>query len=365
MQIVRRIGYFIVTIMFYAFALGLWNVLLLIALFVLVTVVISVFIKILELRQIKALASRPAYYEFASFIPVGQILTVTSTGVIECYAMEHWTKLDHIGSLPVDASLHALSADGCWLAWAIEGTYGECSVSLSEIKTGNRVCTIEHDGLLSSVLISPSGALFGLRNHLNGLHLWDGKTGEPVPLFSDAGSQAVDYIFAEFVVFSPDGRFLAGGEQDAVYIWDLEEKELARVLGGHSRISALSYNSGGTLLAVADFGSIHIWDAGSGEKLRVIDGLYGVQHLIFSPDGRFLVGDGNDGILWILDMGSGTRLADSYVSHARFGCLSISPDAQQILALSMEARVYRWLLDGDGRFRSTEMLTENAWASVS
>jgi len=362
-QIVRKFIWAIILAAFAA-ALGLWNFLLLLALFVLVIVVFFVFIEISERRRIKALASRPAYCEFASFIPVGQILTVTSQGVIERYAIEHWTRLDHIDCLPVDASLHALSADGCWLAWAIEGNDGESSVSLAEIKTGNRVCTIEHDGLLSSVLISPSGALFGLRNHLNGVHLWDGKTGEPVPLFSNAGSQAADYTFAEFIVFSPDGRFLAGGEEDTVYIWDLEGKDLAQVLGGHSHISALSYNLGGTLLAVADDGSIHIWDANSGEKLRVIDGLHGVQHLIFSPDGRFLVGDGDEGILWIVDIGSGIRLADSSISHARFGCLSFSPDSQQILALSMEARLYRWLLDGDGRFRSTEILTENAWASV-
>jgi len=363
-QIVRKFIWAIILGAFAA-ALGFWNVLLVIALFVLVTVVIFVFTEIVERRQNKALANRPPYFAFASFLSDGQILIVNSKGVIERYAMERWTKLDHIDSLPAYASLHTLSADGCFLAWAEETADGDgSSVSLAEIKTGNCVCRIEYDGYLYSVLISPSGGLFGLRNHFNGLHLWDGKTGKPVPLFSDAGSQAVDYTFAEFVVFSPDGRFLAGGEEDAVYIWDLEGKDLAQVLGGHSHISALSYNLGGTLLAVADDMSIHIWDADSGEKLRVIDGLCRVQHLIFSPDGRFLVGDGDEGILWIVDIGSGTRLADSSISYARFGGLSFSPDSQQILALSMEARLYRWLLDGDGRFRSTEILTENTWASV-
>jgi WD40 repeat protein len=139
---------------------------------------------------------------------------VTSNGAIERYAVERWTRLSHIDSLPAYTSLHALSADGCLLAWAIEEPDGHgSSVSLSEIKTGNQARSVEFGGYLASALISPDGAFFGLVGHLNDLRLWDARTGEPVPIFSDARSRAVSFDFAECVVFSPDGRFLSGGRK--------------------------------------------------------------------------------------------------------------------------------------------------------
>lgn len=364
MKIMRRIGYFIgaISLASFAFALGFWNVLLVVGLFVLVIVVGFVLIEILERRQIKIVANRPARFEFAGFIPDGLILIVTSDGVIERYASEHWTRLNRIDSLPAYARLHALSADGCFLAWAIEQSDGGgSSVSLSEIKTGNQVRAAEFDGYLSSVLISPDGRVFGLVDHIGAIHLWDGENGEPVPVFSDARSRAVGCRFAQVIAFSPDGRFFAAGEEDAVYVWDFEKKELVQVLGEHSHISALSYNPDGTLLAVADDGKIQIWDPDLGEKLRVVEGLHGVQNLIFSPDGRFLVGDNNTRTLWIADVNTGARLADFYIADAWFRCLSFSPDSRQILALSEEARLYRWLLDEYGRLVSTEMPVNGCW----
>jgi WD40 repeat protein len=316
----------------------------------------------LKRNQVEAAASRPVNIMFASFIPNGQILIVNSESVIECYAPERWTRLSRLGRLPAYTSHHALSEDGRFLAWAKHETDGEqSSISLSEINTGNQVLAVEFDGYLSSVVISPNGSLFGLVDHIKGIHLWDGKVGKPVPVFVDTRSRAVSFVFAEFLVFSPDGRFLSGGEEDAVYIWDLEAKELVQVLGGHSHISALSHSPDGTSLAVANDGKVRIWDIDSGEQLRVIERLYGVRHLIFSLDGRFLAGDSNTQALWLADANTGARLADSYVSVARFRSLSFSPDGRQLLALSEGARLYRWLLDDHGRFLSTEVLSDSNW----
>jgi WD40 repeat protein len=252
----------------------------------------------LKRNQVEAAANRPPHIMFASFLPNGQILIVTSNGAIERYAVEPWTRLRHIDSLPPHASLHALGADGRFLAWAIQSPDDEgASVSLSEIETGNRVRTVEFGEYLNSALISPDGAIFGQLGHLKDLYLWEARTGEPVSVFSDCRSHAVSFRCAALIAFSPNSRFLSACDEDAVYIWDFRSKELVQVLGDHSNISALSYSPDGMSLAVADDGNVHLWDVESGEKVRVIEGLHGVQQLSFSPDGRFLAGDNNTGTL--------------------------------------------------------------------
>ena len=272
---------------------------------------------------------------------------MNSKGAIERYATEPWTRLFHINALSADSSKHKLSGDGSILAWwAPEDEDGAGSaVVLSEVNTGKDLHSEWFDqNNCSSVFISPDGSLFGVVDQIKQIHLWDVKTGEKVSVSPDPRSNEVSFEFAEFVVFSPDGRFLCGSDVDVVYIWDLAIKEQVQILRGHSHISALSYSPDGKLLAVADEGSIRSWDLGSGEETCRIEVMKGrIDRMAFSPDGRLLAGSRDPRILWLADVSMGALLFDLRFSDAEIECLSFSPDSRQLIALTKGARLHRWL----------------------
>jgi len=347
---------------------GLWNVLIGIGLFVLVIVLGLVLLVIVARLHSRAIANRPIRFVFTSFTPNGEILVVNSKGAIERYATEPWTRLFHINALSADSSKHKLSGDGSILAWWApeDEDGGGSAVVLSEVNTGKDLQSewFDQDNC-SSVFISPDGSLFGVVDQIKQIHLWDVKTGEKVSVSSDPRSNEVSFEFAEFVVFSPDGRFLCGSDVDVVYIWDLAIKEQVQILRGHSHISALSYSPDGKLLAVADEGSIRSWDLGSGEETCRIEVMKGrIDRMAFSPDGRLLAGSRDPRILWLADVSMGALLFDLRFSDAEIECLSFSPDSRQLIALTKGARLHRWLLADDGRLVSSRTLADNRWVPL-
>ncbi len=129
------------------------------------------------------------------------------------------------------------------------------------------------------------------------IRLWDAATGRPLQTM--AGHTANVYATA----FSPDGRLLASGGDDAVVkLWETATVREVATLNGHSLgVNVVAFSSDGKLLVSgSDDGSTRLWDVKTGETLATLVSLNrGADWLVVTPDGLF---DGTPGawgqILW-------------------------------------------------------------------
>ncbi|MBI3407297.1 MAG: WD40 repeat domain-containing protein [Planctomycetes bacterium] len=119
------------------------------------------------------------------------------------------------------------------------------------------------------------------------------------------------------VVFSPDGKIIAGGSLDHnVYLFEAATGIEVMKLCGHERpVAAIAFSPTGRIIATADglprmrmrwwmdIGShaIRIWDLTTGKELHKIEGYDSdVGALAFSPDGKRIVAGLNNGtaLIW-------------------------------------------------------------------
>ena len=100
------------------------------------------------------------------------------------------------------------------------------------------------------------------------------------------------------VVFSPDGKTVAGSWNDTTSLWDANTGETLKTLTGHSRVTNIAFSPDNTLLASAG-NEINLWDANTGQHQKSLGG--SAEFVAFSSDGTVLAsGDNYNGInLWM------------------------------------------------------------------
>lgn len=153
---------------------------------------------------------------------------------------------------------------------------------------------------VNKVVFSPDGKLLaggsgGASGRDNSVWLWDAASGQPTgPPLAGHKSQV------NCVAFSPDGKLLASGDQTGgIILWDVATRQpLGTPLTGHrGAVYSLAFNADSKILASGGFnaemqatGEIYLWDVVTrkplAEPLRGHTGI--VRSLAFSPDGRTL-----------------------------------------------------------------------------
>jgi len=134
------------------------------------------------------------------------------------------------------------------------------------------------------------------------IRLWDAASGQPVgqPLKSNPGQPVA-------MAFSPDGKTLASGSYESIYLWDVAGEHL-KSQPIKTSLDSLAFSPDGKILAAGSFNSITLWDATSGQSIGPsVTGQFGIVYsLAFSPDGKTLASGDNGGevILWDIDPAS-------------------------------------------------------------
>ena len=255
----------------------------------------------------------------------------------------------------------AFSPDGQRIAATLEHRqpnsrpdFGETKVLDAE--TGKELFSLFEDetNVASSVAYRPDGRYIVTSSQDWSIRFWDADNGFE--------RHRIEYATIENLVFSPDGKHLAGWGQsvnrDEIKIWDASEDHLSRqrvyqtmrpvaaqlqpavvippqaesqnirsidapdlemvgqplmTLKGHfAKVYAVAYSPDGRWIASAgtlpeDW--IRIWDAATGRPLHILKGhTDSVSRLAFSPDGKRIVSPSRDGTARVWDIERGEQL---------------------------------------------------------
>lgn len=165
------------------------------------------------------------------------------------------------------------------------------------------------------------------RGHQTSFRIWDTATGKT--LNSRLGSFNAG-------AFSPDGTQLAVSTYRDVQVHDIASgKELVRVAETQERIGALAFSPDGKTLAVAQEKRVRLWETQNWQELLPGKGHQEmVTALVISPDNRTIVTGGLDGriIFWSWPEGQEKSRTEAVGSNFGVKHLNFSPDGRTLAA---------------------------------
>ncbi|MBV9228370.1 MAG: hypothetical protein JOZ18_03580, partial [Chloroflexi bacterium] len=157
---------------------------------------------------------------------------------------------------------------------------------------------------------------------------------------------------ASSLAFSPDGKLLASGDNNALVFWDVAtDKLIGQPLREHpSSITNVAFSPDGKMLASIDSNSnIQLWDVATKTPLlttplnntdtSVIFEVPNQTGLVFSPDSTMLAAGGGQSVT-VWDVGKRERFTHAFhprgssVLPAQVRGVTFSPDGQHLLVLS-------------------------------
>ncbi|GLF94951.1 nSTAND1 domain-containing NTPase [Streptomyces yaizuensis] len=146
------------------------------------------------------------------------------------------------------------------------------------------------------------------------------------------------------LLFSPDGRTLATGDEDTVRLWDPASGALRATIGAGTReFVSFAFSPDSRFLATGGGGAVRLWDAATGRPGRTLStSVHRDADVTFSPDGRTLaVTTGYFRDITLLDPASGKVRATSRAVRQEFTSLAFSPDSR-FLATGGDGVIRLW-----------------------
>ncbi len=229
-----------------------------------------------------------------------------------------------------------------WYPWALAFTANSKMLYSSgwdpairrwDVAARRQLALPEGDYATGVVAASPDGETVAYENDAGAIRLVDAQRGTERRTFALPGTEYSQLIF------SPDGRRLAGGgtsgDQVHIAIWDVPSGELRhrwdwpKGRDPHSSVESLRFTPDGSRLAAAVFrqSAAYVWDLTAGQQIARLshDQVYGLS---FSPDGTTLVTAGWDKIIrfWEADTGN-LRRKVNVVDRAKGG-VKVANNAQ-------------------------------------
>ena len=217
----------------------------------------------------------------------------------------------------------AYSPDGKTLVSGSE----DYTIRLWDARTGQLLHTLEeHTGGVNSVAFSPDGKMLASASNDTTARSWDTNTGQLLRTFRMIPKNHIILTGSaevHSVAFSPDGKLLATGSDNAVWLWDVGTGKRL-VSSGADVVRAVAFSSDGVTLAnVKSGGAVQLRGARTGRHWQTLTGHIGVAYSVaFSPDGKMLASSGADRTIRLWDARTGVALR-TLEKHTN-GVLSVS-----------------------------------------
>ncbi|MBE5230027.1 MAG: serine/threonine protein kinase [Microcystis aeruginosa PMC 728.11] len=199
---------------------------------------------------------------------------------------------------------------------------------------------------VKSVVYSPDGRyLAGVIGHST-IKIWEVVTGTFRTFTGHSDSVGP-------VVYSPDGRYLAGGSAsdnfwtitNAIKIWEVATGKELRTLTGHRYpVYSVVYSPDGRYLASGSADkTIKIWEVATGKELRTLTRHSGwVYSVVYSLDGHYLASGSQDNTIKIWEVATGKQLR-TLTGHSDWvWSVVYSPDGRYLASGSRDNTIKIW-----------------------
>ena len=221
---------------------------------------------------------------------------------------------------------------------------GGSLIRLWDTLTGQQIFSLER---INDEVFNSAGTLLavgrGDPDPDNTIEIWDAIEGKRLAvLAAHLGS-------VESVAFSPDGLHLASGSVDhTVIVWNAKSHKKLHVLHGHDApIRSLQFSPDNTLLASAggDDQSIRFWNVENGLLAATLFGhTDSVTRVAFNATGNQLASMDWDGSLRLWDVNA--AIEGSYLKHeTEVIDVAISRDGDKIVSSCMDGKIRMWDCD--------------------
>jgi WD40 repeat protein len=292
-----------------------------------------------------------------------------NNGIIKLWKWGEWDKPVTVAKVPVLVTSIAFTPDGELLAAGWNENRPEPEKSAIRVyKTADStlVHTLPaHVGGVNTVAISRDGKLLASIANDNKVKLWELPSGKPVP--GEAGA-----FFGLSVAFSADGKTLAWGNRDGVYIREIPFQagpNHKHVIQGWGWYWGLAFSPDGKVLAVGDdWGTVNFYDTATWRLDKDVvqrghrDAITGVS---VSRDGKTVLTTGHDRTLrrWDLDRPRENQILDSTLPFAPG--VMYSPDGKTIAEWNIFSTPTIYDASGKQRYKIPAEAHACAWSPDS
>jgi WD40 repeat protein len=147
------------------------------------------------------------------------------------------------------------------------------------------------------------------------------------------------------VAISPDGKSYAIASSVGAAAYDLETHTVQYVISSGQWVQSVDYSPDGTRLATGTSwkeNGVQIRDAGTGENISTLAAKNNVDHVRFSPDGKWIAAGTWDGDILIWDTQS-LKLVKTLTGYPDFiYSIDFSPDGNRIMAIGRGYAAMVW-----------------------
>jgi WD40 repeat protein len=210
----------------------------------------------------------------------------------------------------------AFSADGTKiLTAAANGT-----IRIFDAATGAQLAAFAGAGPLNSAALSRDGSRIVTANDDGSARVLDAGNGEITEVLTPPGGNGYAVSSA---AFSPDGKQIVTTYADGIArIWDARTGRLLRSLtGDHFNVllgAAFSPN-GKYVITASSSGHARIYDAYTGAQVRVLSDSSVMESAAFSPNGKYVVTAGGAGHARIWNVSTGKQVAELAAPTYQYG----------------------------------------------
>ncbi|MEP7289485.1 MAG: hypothetical protein ABI947_27360 [Chloroflexota bacterium] len=220
-----------------------------------------------------------------------------------------------------------------------------------DVKTGKSLYSFAtSDNKIDAIAFSPAASALA---YTTSNYTPSNDTSSTVKLYNSVnktesvlvGYEKSAYEIIDKLVYSPNGKLLAGVSGINLRVWELASFTERHVQGyrGQGAKPIIVFSPNGAILASLDAnGYIYLLDAESGKTLKAIHQTGYLNDLIFSADSSLLVSAGENGVIQVWNTKTGDNLITLKGHTNDVNSIAFSPDGKFLASTSKDGTLRFW-----------------------